>query len=172
MFKRALCLLVLCSAPAFAADQPASDASIRELLTVTDSRKTVDGMMAQVNAIMQNAVRESLHGQAISAADQKIIDRSVAEIQSAMSDVLSWAKLEPIYVRIYQRSLTQDEVDGMIAFYKTPVGLAVIHKVPVILQNTMTEVQTMMAPFGQKVQQAQQKLIADLAREHKKNPAR
>ena len=40
-----------------AADNAAipSEASIRELLSVTDARKLVDGMMSQMDAIMQNA---------------------------------------------------------------------------------------------------------------------
>lgn len=168
MLKRILCLLLISATAISAADTVPSEASIRELLTVTDSKKMVDGMMGQMNMMMQNSIREATKGREVSATEQKIVDKTTADMQTTMADVLAWGKLEPLYIRVYQRSLTQAEVDGMIAFYKTPVGQAMIHKMPVIIQNTMTEVQGMMAPVMQKMQQSQQALISEMEAERKK----
>ena len=168
MLKRILCLLLISATALSAADTVPSEASIRELLTVTDSKKMVDGMMGQMNMMMQNSIREATKGREVSATEQKIVDKTTADMQATMGDVLAWGKLEPLYIRVYQRSLTQEEVDGMIAFYKTPVGQAMIHKMPVIIQNTMTEVQGMMAPVMQKMQQSQQALISEMQAERKK----
>ena len=168
MLKRILCLLLISATALSAAETVPSEASIRELLSVTDSKKMVDGMMGQMNMMMQNSIREATKGHEVSASEQKIVDKATADIHAAMGDVLAWGKLEPLYIRVYQRSLTQEEVDGMIAFYKTPVGQAMIHKMPVIIQNTMTEVQGMMAPVMQKMQQSQQALISEMEAERKK----
>ena len=168
MIKRILALFIVSCAALSAAETVPSEASIRELLTVTDSKKAVDGIMGQMNTMMQNGVKEATQGRQISPAEQKVVDKSIAEMQAMMADVLSWGKLEPLYLRVYQRSLTQEEVNGMIAFYKTPIGQAMIHKMPVIIQNTMMEVQSLMGPVMQKMQQSQQAMIADLQAKQKK----
>lgn len=168
MFKRILFLLVIACTAASAADNTPSEASIRELLTITDARKIVDSMMGQIDLLMRNTMREALQGQQISPEEQKIIEKSMAEMQTSVREVLTWSKLEPAYIRIYQRSLTQEEVDGIVAFYKTPVGEAMINKMPVIIRNSMEEVQTMMAPMMQNMQKSQQRLMAQLKAEQKK----
>jgi uncharacterized protein len=56
-------------------------------------------------------------------------------------------------VRLYQATYTQDEVDGLIAFYKTPAGQALINKAPLLLQNTMNEMQAFMRPMVQRIAQ-------------------
>ena len=77
-----------------------------------------------------------------------------------MKELLDWKKLEPIYVRIYQKTFTQQEIDGMIAFYKTSAGQAVISKMPAAMQNTMDEMQGLMAPVMEKMQRMQQEVAA------------
>jgi uncharacterized protein len=121
----------------------------------------MDGFITQT---MQQATK----GQKISPKVQKDIDRGRSETMAAMKEVLSWEKLEPMYTRIYQKSFTQGEVDGMIGFYKTPTGQAVLNKMPLVLQTTMTEMQGMMQPMIQRVQQMQQQVIAEMKEEKAK----
>jgi hypothetical protein len=75
--------------------------------------------------------------------------------------------MEPIYLRIYQKSLTQQEVDGMIAFYKTPAGKAVMDKMPIILQNSIEEMKQMMGPMMQRLQRMQQEVRTEMKEEEK-----
>ena len=84
-----------------------------------------------------------------------------------MKELLDWKKLEPIYVRIYQKTFTQQEIDGMIAFYKTSAGQAVISKMPAAMQNTMDEMQGLMAPVMEKMQRMQQEVAAGIKAESK-----
>lgn len=73
-----------------------------------------------------------------------------------------------MYLRIYRKSLSQSEVDGMVAFYETPAGKAVINKLPVIMQNTMAEVGQMMGPMMQRAEQMQKELMAEAQKEKAK----
>ena len=75
---------------------------------------------------------------------------------------MTWEKMEPMYLRIYRTSLSQSEVDGMIAFYQTPAGQAVINKLPLILQNSMAEVGQMMGPMIQRAEQMQKELATQM----------
>lgn len=73
-----------------------------------------------------------------------------------------------MYLRIYRKSLIQREVDGMIAFYKTPAGPAVIKKLPLIMQNSMAEVTQMMGPIMQRVERMQKDMVAEIESEKQK----
>ena len=178
MLKQTILLLALCATVASAADNaspaatgspsiPPSEASIKQLLELAQARKLVDSVMKQMDTLMVETIQQATHGQQIPPKVQKDIDKRQAEVVAMMKDLLDWAKLEPIYIRIYQKTFTQPEIDGMIAFYGTPAGRAVVSKMPSAMQNTMDEMQQMMAPVMQKMQRMQQDVVAELKAESK-----
>jgi hypothetical protein len=172
MLKRILLILALCGSGAYGAESPspgpsaagprASEASIKQLLEVAQARRLIDSVMAQMDGLMQQTIAEATKGQDVPPKVQKEIDKQQAEVTGVMKELLDWNKLEPMYVRIYQKTFSQEEVDGMIAFYKTPAGQAVIGKMPAVMQNTMDEMLQMMAPVMQKMQRMQQDVAAGM----------
>ena len=170
-------MLFLCGSIAMAADNasptspapssPPSEASIKQLLEVAQARKLVDSIMMQMGNLMEQSMAQATKGQTVPPKVQKEIDKGRSETSAMMKDLLDWSKLEPLYVRVYQKSFSQQEVDGMIAFYKTPAGQAVIGKMPAVMQNTMDEMQQMMAPVMQKIQKMQQDVVAEMKAETK-----
>jgi uncharacterized protein len=174
MFTRIFCILTLCAPLVYAADNPSpsptsvpTEPSIRQLLEVAQAHKLVDSVMAQMDSLLQQTIAQATKGQAIPEKVQKDIDHRRTEVLTMMKDLLDWKKLEPMYVRIYQKTFTQQEIDGMIAFYKTPAGQAVISKMPAAMQNTVDEMQQMMGPVMQKMQQMQRDVAAELKAESK-----
>ena len=169
MVKRiAIVLALFCSVTfpvAFAADAPPSEASIKQLLEVGQAHKMVDAMFAQMDAFMKQTMQQAAQGQQLSPKIQKDIERRHNQTMAAVKELLDWSKLEPMYVRVYQKSFSQQEVDGMIAFYKTPTGQAVLNKMPLVVQNTMAEVQQMMQPMIQRMQRMQQEVVAEIQAE-------
>lgn len=146
----------------------ASEASIKQLLELANAKKLIDTVMGQMDGIMKNAMTNATQGQPVSPEVQRMYDKSRNEIVTIMKEELSWEKMEPMYLRVYEKSFTQEEVDGMIAFYKTPAGQAVINKMPVVMQNTMAEMQSMMGPIMQRVQRMQSDMVAQVEAEKKK----
>jgi hypothetical protein len=168
MLTRTLIALALCCHFTHAADTPPSDASIKQLLEVAQARKLVDTLMSQMDTIMKNALQAATEGQPVSQEVQKTFDQCRTEVVSILREQFTWDKLEPMYIRIYKKSLSQQEVDGMIAFYRTPTGQAMINKMPVIMQNSMNEVNQMMGPMMQRIQRMQQDVIAEIQAEKTK----
>ena len=115
-------------------------------------------MWTQVDALMKNAMAQATQGQQMSPSEQKEVEAFEADFTGEMKKALDWSKLEPMYIRVYQKSFSQQEVDGMIAFYKTPTGQALLDKMPLVMQNTIAEVQQMMQPMMQHLQQKQQEI--------------
>lgn len=170
MITRIFLVLLLSVSLLRAADPPApvsspeapTEASIKQLLEVAQAHKLVDSVMAQMDNLMQQTIAQATKGQTIPDKVQNDIDRRRAEVAATMKELLDWKKLEPMYVRIYQKTFTQAEVDGMIAFYKTPAGQAVISKMPRAMQNTIDEMQQSMAPVMEKMQRMQQDVVAEM----------
>jgi len=150
-----------------AADAPPTEASIRQLLEATHAQKLVDSMISQMDTLMKNAMAQATQGQQLSPKLQKEIGQIETDMMTEMKSVLDWNKLVPMYVRVYQKSFSQQEIDGMLAFYKTPTGQALLNKMPLVLQNTMTEVQQMIQPTIQHLQQKQQQIAAEVQAEKK-----
>jgi uncharacterized protein len=177
MNKRILSVLLLCGSIAMAAENasppsaapsgPPSEAAIKQLLEVANARKLVDSVMTQMDNLMQQSIAQATKGENIPPKVQNQIDRERGEMTAMMKELLDWSKLEPLYVRVYQKTFTQQEVDGMVAFYKTPAGQAVIAKMPAVMQNTIEEMQQMMGPVMQRIQKMQQDVVAGMKAEGK-----
>jgi uncharacterized protein len=75
------------------------------------------------------------------------------KIIAAYDESLNAQAMQMIMVRVYQATYTQDEVDGLIAFYKTPAGQALINKSPLMMQNMMGEMRALMRPLVQQIGQ-------------------
>ncbi|MCY1384950.1 hypothetical protein D9M69_732630 [compost metagenome] len=78
-------------------------------------------------------------------------------MMALMKKELSWEVLAPMYVDIYGKSFTEDEVQGMLAFYRTPAGQAVVDKMPVVMQHSMEAMQSRMGSLMPEMQ----KLLAE-----------
>ena len=153
---------LLLAAPAFANDAPASDESIREMLAVTDAHKLIDTVRGQVDAMMKDSMQQALQGKALSADQQAILDRMQTKMSAVVDEMLDWKGLQAMYVRIYRASFTQDELDGILAFYKTPAGQAMINKMPVVMQNVMAEMKNLIGPMQQKLLQIQRETLQEM----------
>lgn len=153
---------LLLAAPAFANDAPASDESIREMLAVTDAHKLIDTVRGQVDAMMKDSMKQALQGNALSADQQAILDRMQIKMSAVIDEMLDWKGLQTMYVRIYRASFTQDELDGILAFYKTPAGQAMINKMPVVMQNVMAEMKNLIGPMQQKLLQIQRETLQEM----------
>lgn len=161
MFKSSLVIAfaVLFAQPLSAADQPASGASVKELVSLMQGRKTFDDVFAQMDKMMDAAMKQAAAGRQLTAEQQKIVDDMRAKMIALLKETLNWDTFEPKMEEIYRKSFSQSEIDGMLKFYKTPAGKAVIAKMPVVMQNTMQVMQGEMADMMPKMQ----KLMADTA---------
>ena len=84
------------------------------------------------------------------------------KIVKLFGDALQWNQLEPVFIDIYRRTFTQSEIEGMLSFYKTDAGKALIAKMPLAMQNSMQAMQARMATIMPQVQQLQKETFEKL----------
>lgn len=155
----AICIFVCASAPGFAATP--STESLDEMFELTHVSALMRSMTANIEQNLRQSMQQSLGTQELTDTQQRANDAMAKKFADAMREELTWDKLRPIYINIYQESLTQEEVDGLIAFYRSPAGDAMVKKLPLIAQKTMGAVQTMMGPLVARLKVAQAEAMAE-----------
>jgi hypothetical protein len=98
-------------------------------------------------------MQQASPGQTLNAEQQSILDDMRSKMVAVMKDELNWDSLEPLFVGIYRKTFTQSEVDGMLKFYKSPAGKALIAKLPVVMQNSMAVTQDHVKDMVPRLQQ-------------------
>jgi hypothetical protein len=162
LLATAMVWMLICGAAAAANNAPASDASIRQMLELTDAQQTIAGMKGQMTAMMNMSMQNATKGQTITPERQAILDRMTANMSAVVTDILNWDDLLPIYLRTYRAAFTQDEIDGIIKFYKSPAGRAYVKKLPLLMQNLMGEMQGFIKTVQDKMLAVQKESMQEL----------
>jgi len=133
---------------------PPSDASIEALMQVTRVESTMDSMYAGMEQAMRQIMAQSLKDKKLTAQQQRALDLVPAKFVGVMREEMSWQKMKPMYLQIYRETFDQADVDGMLAFYTSPAGQALIRKMPLVIQKSMALSQSLMQSVLPKMQAA------------------
>jgi hypothetical protein len=93
----------------------------------------------------------------------EVIDRYMKRLASIMAEELNWERLEPLMVKVYQDGLTQEEVNGLTAFYRSKVGRSYVHKMPDLARESMAVMPQIMGPYLDKLAAASKDMQSELA---------
>lgn len=132
--KRLLAVLAICAAGmAAGAEAAAQDSKLekaREVFRVTQAEGIVEQMLsavfAQIGATMQQSHPD---------LPQEALDVVRDEISASLRDSLP-ALLDQMAV-VYEQTFTDAELDGMLAFYKSPVGQSMVAKLPQVMNQSL-----------------------------------
>jgi hypothetical protein len=162
LLATALVWMLIGGAAVAANTAPASDASIREMLELTNAQQMLEGIKGQMATMMNSAMQNATKDQTITPARQEILDRMRAKMSAVVTDTLNWDQLLPMYLRTFRASFTQDEIDGVIKFYKSPAGRAYVKKMPLVMQNVMKEMPEFIKPLQERMAAIQKEAIQEL----------
>jgi uncharacterized protein len=158
---KVIALLAFLGFASMAQAEPPTLESIDALLKAARTEKLLDTMLANVDQSMRQSMATVAQGQQLTAQQQQVIDAARDSIVRVLREEITWDKMRPIYIQTYQETFTQEEVDGLIAFYNSPAGIAYVEKMPMVLQKTMAITRSRMAPMMEKMKAAMQQAVAD-----------
>ena len=139
---------------------PPSEESINTLLAATKAEKLVDGMLSNVDQMMRQSMVIALKGQKLSLEQQRDLDKISERFANILREELAWKNMRSTYIQIYKESFSQDEINGLIDFYRSPTGEAFVEKMPVVMQKSMAYTQSRITPMMQKMDTAIRESIA------------
>jgi hypothetical protein len=161
-----LAAVLLFALPRAHADEASKRAKIEEMFTVLKVDKTMKQMMDMGLAQGKQTAQNMMGDRPMTPADQKIMDDYLAKLYVAVSDVLSWEKLKPAYVDLYASAYSEEEVDGIVAFYKSPVGQVLLEKTPELITKSSTIVNSRMKEFAPRMREITEDMAKQMAAAH------
>jgi hypothetical protein len=125
--KRIYLILICCAlaaGPAAAQQQRSKQQKIERILEITNPDTVVTEVVTQVDGMMKQI-------QPNPTAQQK------AKRQDALDKIAKLSKermlkMRPELVKAYAETFSDEEIDGLLAFYETPAGKASVIKIPAI----------------------------------------
>ena len=139
-----------------------SEETIAELLAITKARSVIDGLQAQIKEIMHKGVQQALRGRSPSPEQQDAITKLENKVLTLLNKELAWENIEPRYIQLYQASFTEEELNGMLSFYRTLAGQAVINKMPILVQQAMLQTLERQQRFAPEMQRIQAEFMSDI----------
>ena len=91
-----------------------------------------------------------------------IFDRYMVKMVDAMKEEMTWEKMEPHMIGVYVEIFSEDEIDELIVFYKSPLGQKLIDRMPEIAEASFLVTQEMMKGFYPRMREIQAELRAEL----------
>lgn len=157
-----LAFLLTCGALAAYAQTP-TDASIRQLLEVTDARALMLSTQEVKNQMMEQ-IKSQLHTLYPEATPEQsaVIDQMMLEMMNLLSKEFSWDALEQSVMGLYRKFYTQAEVNAMISFYSSPEGQSIVKKMPEFTREIVNMIQQRTIALMPELQHIQAGAIAKL----------
>ena len=154
-------ILATCvSCSAFAqTNKPASKASIEQLLEVTETRKMYEATMKEMTKMVDHSTDRIMDR--IPPEKQGKFKKAMAQLDNIIKEEMSWDKMKAEYVLIYMDTFTQQEIDDLAAFYKTPSGKSFIKKQPQVLQRTSAVSQEKMGVMMERFSGMMQQIMVE-----------
>ncbi len=142
-------------------------AQIEEFLNLTKADQLSQQMLTQFENVFNEEIKKSLPA-IPKAADHQPVKEDVEKFQKQLfgiiRDQLSYERMKPGLVRLYDESFTTDELVGINAFYKSPAGQAYLAKIPLLTQKAMQVGSNLMVEAMPQIQ----KMTVDWTEEMKK----
>jgi hypothetical protein len=128
--------------------------SINRLLEVTQASKLSAAMSDQMTQMMEGSIGQATAGKDLSASESQAAQKMMTKLSAQIKDAVSFDHTRDIYVQVYSETFTQEEVDGLIAFFSSPIGQSYIAKTPLIAQRTSALMQERMGAIMQQLEKS------------------
>jgi hypothetical protein len=140
-----------CIAQTSAAATPATKADVEKYLQIVQSHDMVKKMAAS----MARSMHQVIHEQYLKHKDSLPADyesKETAEVDNEFEN-MPWDEMVQAMVPAYQKHLSKGDIDGLIAFYSSPIGQKLLREMPAIMAEGMQNAAPIMTKYNDTVQQ-------------------
>jgi hypothetical protein len=167
MKLKILALSFILTGTSLVADSSRKEAIIQELLVIQE----VDIYLKNVVKNSVEMTRNQMFAQAGENADNplmiRLIDRSLEKFSAWMSEQYSWDIWEPYYIGLYEDLFTEEELVGILEFYRTDAGKALVRSFPEITRRAQEKMFENSAESSAMVDKIMQDTIAEIQEEER-----
>lgn len=161
-----LLVLVLCLPLTARADDASHRAKAQQMVESLHTDRQVEQVTANILKQISQASAQ-VAGPSPSPENLAKLAYFQKEASRLIDAELGWKAMEPSFVDYYAKAFSEEELDVILAFYKTPAGASLIEKMPGINAQIEQLGQSKMTELRPQIS----KLFADFQKEFQKAPA-
>jgi hypothetical protein len=143
-----ICILLVtfagCGGGGTASVSGTKEAKIEELLTLMKIEQLQKQSMDSIQQMISNQLK-SQPDAAKAAEKQK-------RIFALLAEKTSWQTMKATYIKVYSDTHSDSEIDGILLFYRSPAGKAMVDKQPALMSKMSSAMQSQMSEIMPQVQ--------------------
>lgn len=142
--------------------------AIKELLNLLNFKDVMVASSRNMRDAFPGFVEQAVMNDKSLSQEQKnkaleALAEQLPKLQKSFEDTMADPKviqgMEDLVYRVYMKHYTTEDINALIAFYKSPVGVKSIRLMPVVVTETMQGTMEIMMPAAQ---QQVEKMLAEL----------
>jgi hypothetical protein len=137
--------LSLLVAGLIATPQETKEAKIERILAATNSTAMMDQIITQIRTLAASQLPPGMTPEQQAKAAE--VTTKMMELMKSRMD-----KIRPDLVKVYAETFSDQEIDGMLAFYESPAGRAMLQKMPTVTGQIMGLMQSQMGDMMLEIQ--------------------
>ena len=126
----AVCAVLCFALPQARADDASRKAKVQQLFTVMRLDHTMDQLLSSIHKQTDTFMRSMPGSDQMTPEQQKIVTEYQNKVSALVNSSMGWKSIEPDMVNLYASTYSEQEIDGLISFYKSPVGQIMLDKTP------------------------------------------
>ena len=142
------------------ADAVSKDCKVHEMLSLMQMAETTNRLEQAQEQHMRTLTEQQLSGATLDADQKKNLEEFQGKVVELLRASNTWKALEPEVVKVYSDTYSESEIDGILAFYHSPVGQKMLSKTDELTNKAIAISQQHMTA----VQPQIQKLLDDFMR--------
>jgi hypothetical protein len=165
-----LLALLLCLPLSARADEASKRVKVHEMFLLLHMDKRVDQLMdLMMKQVSSNS--EKMFGKDLTPEEKAKLSHFQEQVFNLVETQVSWKALEPQYTDLYAQTYTEDELDAILAFYKSPAGVSMIAKTPELTTRSMELSQARMTTLMPQLRQMMEDFMREAAKSASTQPA-
>jgi hypothetical protein len=145
--------------------EPPSPESLERLYKLTRAEAMVDAVYDNMKGMMAQMRQQMDPGNKLPPERRRIMEKAADDAMNMVRADFTSQKLQLQFVNVYGETFTQEEVDGLIAFYASPVGQSFVAKLPQVTQKSMAYTQAQMQSLMPRLMKLMQDAAAEASKE-------
>ena len=101
------------------------------------------------------------NGGPITPAQKLAVDKAAPQVTKVMQTEMGWDKMKVAYIKIYQDSLNQEEVNRLAALYKDPAYMTLMQKMVAVNIKSAQAIQAKLPVIQQKIEPILEKAVQE-----------
>jgi hypothetical protein len=155
-------LAVLIALPCLA-DDASRTKKAEEYLKLAQVDRSMQQMLGMIVQQMKSGMIQQLTGMKIPPEMEKPMAEFQDKVGAMIAGAMSWDKLQPQYVKLLADAYTDEELDDIIAFYRSKSGQSMVSKAPQLMTKGAEIAQGQIATVTPELQKLMKEFMAEVA---------